>query len=206
MTQIVLSGEPRTETGKGAARALRREGRIPAVVYGHSEPVHFSVSAREFHKTFHHISESMIFTVQVGKEKREVLIKDYVEDITTGKITHLDFFEIERGKKLRTHVEIELVGSSIGVREGGILDQSIHEVEIECFPKDIPEKIVVDVTELRKEQSVHVGELVVGAGVKILTGEDQTVVSVVIPRAEASEDDEEGADGAESIARETKED
>lgn len=205
MAQIVLSGEPRTGIGKGAARALRREGRIPAVVYGHSEPLHLSVSAREFHKTFHHISESMIFTVQVGKEKREVLIKDYVEDITTGSITHLDFFEIERGKKLRTHVAIELVGSSIGVREGGILDQTIHDIEIECLPKDIPEKIVVDVTNLEKEHSIHVSDLVVEAGVKILTGADQTVVSVVIPRAEASEDGEEGEE-AEAVAKETHDD
>ncbi len=205
MAQIVLSGEPRTGIGKGAARALRREGRIPAVVYGHSEPLHLSVSAREFHKTFHHISESMIFTVEVGKEKREVLIKDYVEDITTGSITHLDFFEIERGKKLRTHVAIELVGSSIGVREGGILDQTIHDVEIECLPKDIPEKIVVDVTNLEKEHSIHVSDLVVGTGVKILTGEDQTVVSVVIPRAEASEDGEE-AEEVDAVVKEPQDD
>lgn len=205
MAQIVLSGEPRTGVGKGVARALRREGRIPAVVYGHSEPLHLSVSAREFHKTFHHISESMIFTVEVGKETREVLIKDYVEDITTGTITHLDFFEIERGKKLRTHVAIELVGSSIGVRGGGILDQTIHDIEIECLPRDIPEKIVVDVTNLEKEHSIHVSDLVVESGVKILTGEDQTIVSVVIPRAETSDGDE-GEDGAEAGSKETHDD
>ncbi len=201
MAQLVLNGEARTGVGKGVARSLRREGRIPAVIYGHSEPLHLSISAREFHKTFHTISESTIFTVSVGKENREVLIKDYDEDITTGTIQHIDFYEIERGKKLRTHVAVELVGSAIGVREGGIVDHSLYEIEIECLPKDIPEKITFDITALKKEESVHVSDLTIPEGVKVLTHADQTIVSIVVPRAEVeATDDEEAATTAAPAA------
>lgn len=198
MEQIVLQGESRSETGKGVARRLRREGRIPAVIYGHSEPVHLSVAAREFHKAFHTISESTIFALEVGSAKKEVLIKDYVEDITTGAIMHLDFFEIERGKKLRTHVSIELTGSSIGVREGGILDHSLYELEIECLPRDIPEKVTVDVTTLKKDEVIHVSDLDISPAVRVLTHPEQTIVSVVTPRAEAVDTDEEDGGATES--------
>ncbi|SIQ22136.1 large subunit ribosomal protein L25 [Alkalispirochaeta americana] len=195
MAQTILRGEPRTETGKGGARKLRRDGRIPAVVYGHTEPVHFSVSSRDFFKTFNTVSESTIVTLEVGSSHRDVLIKEYDEDITTGNIVHLDFYEVEKGKKLRTHVAIELTGSPAGVREGGILDHNLHQVEIECLPKDIPEHIVIDVSGLGRDESIHVSDIVLSEGVRILTAPEQTIASIVMPRAEveAEEGDDEGA-------------
>jgi large subunit ribosomal protein L25 len=144
-----LNAEPRTETGKGIARRLRREGRIPAVVYGHEEPHALSVEAREFHREFHTVSESTLIKLKFPDGDREVLIKDYVEDIRTGAITHIDFYEVEKGRKVHTRIALELVGSPVGVREGGVLEHSLYEVEIECLPKDLPEHMTVDVSAWR---------------------------------------------------------
>lgn len=192
---VVLNGEPRTEMGTGVARRLRREGLIPAVVYGHSEPFHCSISDRDFFQTFHTVSESTIVTLTVGKEKREVLIKEYDEDITTGKIRHIDFYEIEKGKKLRTNIALEVTGSPRGVREGGVLDHNLYQIEIECLPKDLPEHLMVDISHLEIDQVIHVRDLVIPEGVRVLTSPDQTVASIVVPRAavEETEEDEEAA-------------
>lgn len=202
---VVLNGRPRTEFGSGAAGRLRRDGQIPAVIYGHTEPLHCSVSGRDFYNTFHTVSESTIITLAVGKDKREVLIKEYDEDITTGRIRHIDFFEIEKGKKLRTHIAIEFEGSPIGVREGGILEHHIYQLEIECLPKDIPEHLIVDVSPLNIDEALHVRDLAIPEGVRVLTAEDQTVASIVIPRAVVEEEAEEEAAEPEVIGEEPTE-
>lgn len=191
MEQIILNGITRTTSGKGHARALRRDGRIPAVVYGHSEPISLSVEAREFHKEFHTVSESQLITLKFDKEERTVLIKDYSEDITNGEILHIDFYEVEAGKKLHTRIALELDGSPVGVREGGVLEHTLYEVDIECLPKDIPEHLVVDVSGLSQGDSLHISDIPVPPGVTILNNQDQTVASVTIPRAIVEEDEEE---------------
>jgi large subunit ribosomal protein L25 len=190
-----LNAEPRTETGKGIARRLRREGRIPAVVYGHEEPHALSVEAREFHREFHTVSESTLIKLKFPDGDREVLIKDYVEDIRTGAITHIDFYEVEKGRKVHTRIALELVGSPVGVREGGVLEHSLYEVEIECLPKDLPEHMTVDVSGLENGTSLHVSDIVVPEGVVILNDPDQTVAAVAIPRA-TIEDTEDAAGAA----------
>lgn len=197
MEQKTLSAEVRSGRGSGDAGRQRRAGRIPGIVYGHSEPVSISISGREFAKTFHTISESMIITLQIGDDARDVVIKDFVEDITTGSIEHIDFYEIERGKKLRTHVAVDLRGSSTGVRAGGVLEHMIHELEIECLPKDMPEHLVIDITSLDVGQSVHVRDLELPDGVRVLNNADQTIVAVATLRAEAAETDEEDEETVE---------
>ncbi|MDA3948872.1 MAG: 50S ribosomal protein L25 [Spirochaeta sp.] len=207
MEQKVLNGITRTTSGKGQARALRRSGRIPAVVYGHSEPISFSVEAREFHKEFHTVSESQLITLKLEKDDRTVLIKDYSEDITNGAILHIDFFEVEAGKKLHTRIAVELEGSPVGVREGGVLEHTLYEVDIECFPKDIPEHLVVDVSGLSQGDSIHISDIPVPKGVVILNNEDQTVASVTTPRAavEDEEGEEEAAAGEVPVIGEEEE-
>ena len=192
----ILNAEPRTETGKGAAGRLRRAGRIPAVVYGHDEPHSLSVEAREFHKEFHTVSESTLINLKFPKGERQVLIKDYVEDIRTGEIMHIDFYEVEKGRKVQTRIALELEGSPVGVREGGVLEHSLYEVDIECLPKDLPEHMVVDVSGLANGESLHISDITPPPGVEILNDPDQTIAAVTIPRAIIEEDEEEAADAA----------
>jgi large subunit ribosomal protein L25 len=191
MEQKTLSASARSELKSGAARRLRRAGKIPAVVYGHRDPVPVTIDALEFIREFKVISESQIIQLSVDGENYDVLIKDYQEDILTGALEHIDFFEIEAGKALRTHISVHVHGSPIGVREGGILEQPLYEVEIECLPKDIPDRFEVDVTELGIGDSIHVSDLVAPEGVKILTSEENVIALVAMARMEVVEEAEE---------------
>ncbi len=197
-----FSAVARTEFRKSAAKRIRNAGKIPAVIYGHSEPVHVSLDEREFMRKFGKNSESTIITVNVEGKEYDVLIKDFQEDIVKGQIKHVDFFEIERGKTLKTHVPIHLVGTAKGVKEGGVLEQQMHEFEVECLPKDIPEAIEIDVKNLLSGDAIHVGDVVVPEGVKILSAEDLSVVSVTVVKqsVEAAEEDEAEGEEAEESA------
>lgn len=186
----VITAEKRTETGKGPNNRLRSSGKIPAVVYGHSDAVSIALNERDFSREFHKVSESTILNLKFDKQNLEVLIKDYQEDVITGRILHVDFYEIEKGKKLRTHVSIHLTGTPDEVREGGILENPLHEVEIECLPKDLPEDIKIDIKNLSSAHALHVGEITPPEGVKILTNPDAVVAAVVHAKAAATTDEE----------------
>ena len=197
MAEKVLNMTVRSDFGSAASRRIRKEGNIPAVVYGHQEAQHFLVNRREFRAAFKHISESEIITLKVDKSDMQVLIKDYQMDIVRGELLHLDFYEIEKGKKLRTHLPIRLHGTPVGVREGGILEAPLHELEIECLPKDLPESIELDVSDLQSSAALHVRDISPPDGVKILTHDDQVLAAVTHAKAEEVEvseelEDEEG--------------
>ncbi|MFP4643393.1 MAG: 50S ribosomal protein L25/general stress protein Ctc [Spirochaetales bacterium] len=208
-----LTAEIREARKKGAARKLRRQGRIPAVVYGHEESIPVSIDAQEFTREFKHISESTIITLEAGEKTFDVLIKDYQVDVLKNRVLHLDFFEITAGQSLTTHVPVHVHGSPVGEREGGILEHPLYEVEIECLPKNIPEDLKVDVSNLGIGDSIHVSDIAVPEGVKILTSEDQIVALVSAPQAaeEPAEGEEEegaqaGGEASEAVDEEQSED
>ena len=200
MEEKNLTAELRKEFKKGASRRLRKAGRIPAVVYGHDEPVSVSISGREFHKAFHTISESTLIRLAFDGKEKQVLVKDYQEDIIRGEILHIDFYEVEMGKALQTHVPIILDGSPVGVREGGVLEHGIYELEIECLPKDLPAEVHVDITELNIGDSLHVSDITAPEGVTILNNADQTVAVCASPRAMEEEIEAEEAEAAAEAA------
>lgn len=205
MEQKTLSGIERKDLGKGAAGRLRTSGKIPAVVYGHAKTLPIAIDAREFSTKFKVISENSIINLSVDGTGHEVLVKDYQEDLLTGKITHIDFYAIEKGKVLRARIPLHMTGSSKGVKEGGILDMQLHEIEVECLPKDLPADIVVDITHLNVGHAIHVSDLALPAGVKSLTSGDHVVVSVSHAKAEevSAEEAEEGAESEAAAAAET---
>ena len=202
MEQNTLVGYERNSFKKGPAGRLRKEGKIPAVIYGHNKPVHISVSATEFDSKFHIISENTLISITVDGKEYEVLVKDSQENMILGKITHIDFFEVERGKVLKTRIPVILTGTSVGVKEGGLLEQHLHEIDIECLPKDIPAKIELDITELQLGESIHISDLKMANEVKILNSMDQSVVGVTTVKAEEEPvlDDEDLVEGEEEAA------
>jgi large subunit ribosomal protein L25 len=203
MEQKTLAAENRTIFGSAESRRLRRRGRIPAVVYGHAAPKGLSIDAHEFNTKFITISESTIIKLQMQGGGHDVLIRDYQEDAVSGAITHVDFYEIERGKTLRTNVGLHLSGAAVGVREGGILEGFVHELEVECLPKDLPEHIEVDITALELGHSIHVRDIPTPAGVQILNPADQVVCTIAHKRLEAEEVAEEAeAEALEGAAEE----
>ena len=196
MEEKRLSAELRTsDFGTRGSRRLLRSGRIPGVIYGKNKPVHVTVSEKEFMYNKHSYGESTLLVLSVkGEGDHEVFVKTYQEDLLRGCVHHIDFYEITRGQAVRTHVKVELEGTPIGVKAGGALDQVIHEVEIECLPKDLPEKFTLDVSALDMNQSFRVADIKVPEGVKIHTELDLTVATVKPVKEEAAPEAAETAD------------
>nr|WP_319472384.1 50S ribosomal protein L25 [uncultured Sphaerochaeta sp.] len=192
-----LKAKPRTEDfGSAGARRLLRGGQIPAVIYGKKDPVHIALDAREFTNKMRHFSETALLKIAVGRKHYEVLLKDYQEDLMRGEIKHVDFYEVTRGQALRTLVAVVLKGSPIGTREGGVLDQVLHEIEIECLPKDLPDSIEADVSHLEINQALHLSDMKFPETIKVLEEMSRTVASVKGVKAEVVETAEEEDEAA----------
>ncbi len=192
MDERVLTGCRRTVFGKAAAARCRKDGRMPAVIYdrnGHS--IAIDVPYREFSKLFKTVTESTIVVINLDeKDTFEVFIKDYQYDIATDTVYHADFYAVERGKELRTNIQIRLQGSPEACRQGAVLETGITELEVECLPKDLPERIVVDVSKLEANESIHVRDIKVADTVKVLSDPDLAVALVKFTKADASESEE----------------
>ncbi|WP_010262276.1 50S ribosomal protein L25 [Treponema primitia] len=185
MSQVVFAAKNRTEAGSGGARRIRQAGRIPAVVYGRTgKALSIDLDALEFVNSAKGISESTIVTINVDGQTHQAFVKDTQRNITDGKILHVDFYEVEAGISLRAKVSVHVHGNPVGVREGGILESPLHEIEVECLPKDLPERIDVDIAELKVNQSIHVRDLKLGDGVRLISNADQVVALVKFAKAE----------------------
>ena len=132
-------------------------------------------------------------------------VKDlHYKNLLKGIVNHIDFYEVTAGEKVRTHVGIELVGNPVGVRNGGVLEQVLHEIDVECLPKDLPSIIQVDVSALDINDAVRVAQIVVADGVKIHTPEDETVATVkAVKVEEAAPADAEATDATAASATDT---
>ncbi len=209
MEQRTLSAEKRIELKKGPSRRLRRAGKIPAIMYGHSGSSPIVIDAREFGRKFKIISENTIINLLVGDDAYDVLVKGFQEDILKGSITHIDFYEIERGKTLRTNIPVHTVGTPIGVRAGGLLEVMLHQLEVECLPKDIPETIEIDIEGLDLGSSIHLSDIAPPANVKFLLPDETVLVIVATPKAVVEEEEEleeglEEGEGAETGEQEAE--
>lgn len=180
MDKKIINAHLRTETGKSVAKRLRSEGRIPAVMYDNTGKTSLlDIDEADFTKLFQKITESTLIEVNVeGGKKIVAFVKDVQYNIISNKLTHVDLYEIETGKIIRTKIRVRLSGSPEGVRSGGVLEAGIPEIEVECLPKDLPERIVVDVSGLQLNHSIHVKDVKVADGVKVLTDPHQTLATL----------------------------
>jgi len=186
MGKVVLSAKNRQESGSAASRRIRRSGRIPAVLYGRTgNAIPLDLDALEFVRGTKNISESTIVKVEVDGKSYDAFVKDAQRNIIDGNLLHVDFYEVESGRALRAKVSLHISGNPIGVREGGILEKPLHEIEVECLPKDLPERIEVDVSSLNVNQSLHVRDIPLGEGVRLVSAPDQVVALVKFAKAEA---------------------
>ena len=170
MANRIVEADNRGEFGKGPAGRLRRSGKLPGIIYGRSDTMPITLDEHDFYQTFKQISESTIITIRTPGKDVDVLLKDFDEDLATGHLRHVDFYAIESGQLLRANVPIHLTGSAPGLREGVVLQSQIHEVEVECFPKDIPEYFELDISVLQVGDALHVSDLSDLEGVKVLIG------------------------------------
>lgn len=203
-----ITAEPRGAVGKGASRRLRREHWVPGIVYGGGrEPTPIMVRHNELVRQLE--SEafySHILTLTVGESKEQVVLKDLQRHPAKPFIQHVDLQRIRETEKIRLHVPLHFIGEdrAPGLKQGGIVSHNMNEVEITCFPRDLPEFIDVDVSSLSLGEAIHLSELSLPAGVELVgfvegEGQDLTVMSIHGARAVSEpgaeqEGEEEGAE------------
>jgi large subunit ribosomal protein L25 len=187
MERLTISVQKREEVGKGAARSLRRENMIPAVIYrgGDSQPVKFL--KKELLQFINSTAgQQVMVNLQFGDGSNKlVLMKDYQVDPAKGDLLHVDFFEVSLSEKVKVPVHVTIVGEPVGVkRDGGILQYLLREIEVECLPDKIPGHVKLDISGLEIGQSLHVSNIEIEEGVKVLTDPDGVIVNVVAPVVE----------------------
>jgi len=207
ISQEVVEAQARPETsrGKNEARRLRAVGRIPAVLYGAKKStVAVSVDPKQITRILHsEAGHNTIFDVQVGDEKAKVMIVDWQNDPIHGKLLHIDLKRIAMDEKMRVMVPIHLVGEAEGVKtQGGILDQVLREVEVECLPGDIPSHIDADVTTLVFGTVLRVSDLTHAGKLKFITDETQTVAHITSVKEEVAPTPEAVAEAAAAVPAE----
>lgn len=201
-----LAVEIRTESGKGVARRLRLDGRIPAVLYGHGkESISLAVNAKTLDTLLKtsHAGLNTLIDLQGDKSVagKVVLIKELQRHSVAGTLSHADFFEIDQSEKLHVSVPIKLNGIPAGVKLGGILEHTMREIDLECLPTAIPDSLEIDVSHLELTESVHVSDLVFPEGVESSVDVALPVAHVAIPKA-AEEEEVAPAEGEEVAAAE----
>lgn len=207
MAEKKLIATLRDGAGKGPARRLRADGRVPATVYGHGmAPLSVAIDARElFHILHTDAGSNVLIDLHVGKDRHLTLPREIQRDHIRGRFIHVDFLAVRRDEVIHVEVPVHLVGESHGVKEGGVIEHHAWEVRVECLPGDVPESIEADISGLGIGDSLRVSDLKVPHGATITTSPDEVVVSVVSPPVLVVEEEEvaeeevaEGAEGAEA--------
>ncbi len=197
MDVITLEAQLR-EVGRKTARATRRAGNVPCILYGHRvEPVAFQVSEKNLHPLIY-TQETHLITVNLDSTSWKCVVKDIAFHPITDRPMHADFQVLQEGEQVTLSVAVRYLGTAIGHTEGGNLSFMLHEQEVRCLPKDIPSYIDVDITEVGIGDAIHVGELEI-ENVDIHAPADQVLMTVIKPRVVVEEValDEEGEEGVE---------
>ena len=212
--QVKLKAEPRTNVGRSAVRKLKARGIIPAVIYGAKDkPLPLQVAARDINAMMSHASgENVLVELEIAGEKsnRTALVQEVQHSPVGGDIVHLDFHSISMDETIQAEVPLEPIGTANGVKNfGGLLEQSLRALTVECLPRDLPDRITVDVSALNIGDSIHVRDIPLPAGIKVKVQADLTAFSVLAPVVEeepvAAEAEAAAAAGPEVITEKKEE-
>jgi len=205
----VLTGKIREANGKSAARKLRTDECIPAIVYGINDNISLSVNPKEVKKLIDAKGRNVLIELKVegdSAENRNVVLKEFQTHPLKPSWLHIDFLEIDVSKKIKVKVPIELIGVSPGEKQGGHVNHIIRALEIESLPQDIPEKVEVQMGEVELNEMVRVSELKLDGSLTIVNNPNDVVVNVHLEKVkEETVEVEEGEEGAETAAGETSE-
>jgi len=201
---LELKAERRSTIGKGAARSLRRDGKVPAVLYGSDiQPVSLSIQAKEIEVLLKNAKFSQqLINIDLGEGIRKpTMIKEIQFRPVKGDFLHIDFYEVNMDRKIRVNVPVVLKGKCIGIEMGGLLQIIRRELEVLCYPGEIPESIEIDVTDLNIGNSVHVNDIQLEGDMEIPADVNFTIVTVLAPKKESVVTEEDGVE-AEAVAGE----
>jgi len=211
MTKINLKSKIRKEVGKNL-NSFRKQGLIPAVVYGHKiKPQSIWVNYLEFKKVFDQAGESTVIELDIdGKSKASVLVHDFQTNPVSDKFSHIDFFQIRMDEEIETEVPIEFFGESPAIKElGGIFVKNIDAITVKCLPGNLPHEFKIDISKIKTfEDHLKISDLEIPEKVEILAGKDTVIALVAPPRSEAElaaleEKVEEDVTKVEGVVKET---
>jgi large subunit ribosomal protein L25 len=196
-----LKAEPRESDGKGAARRLRAEGKVPGVVYGHGmAPVAVAVDARDlFHILHTDAGANVLIDLEVDSDRHLTLPREIQRDHIRGQFIHVDFLTIRRDEKITVDVPVELIGESHGVKEGGVIEHHLWEVKLACLPTDVPERIDADISALGIGEGLKASDLKIPKDVELVTDPEASIMAVVPPPILRLEEEEAAAEEAEAV-------
>ena len=212
MAELSLQVSRREGSGKGVARKLRQNGRIPAVVYGgHREPVAIEVDRKSVSelvtKSEHGVRSIFLLKMSGTDQQRQAMIKDLQIDPISRRIIHIDFVRVMMDEVVRVTVPVHVNGMAKGVKEaGGMLDFQVRDLHVECLPSAIPDAIEVDVSNLEIHKYIRISDIQVPAGVKILDDPERVVVGVTVARAEVVAEPVEGTTVEPEVVKKGKTD
>jgi len=191
--KFAIKGDKRENLGKNASRLVRREEKLPAILYGPDIPdaIPLVLDKKDIFNILKSESgKNTIFEIAFNSKKLNVMIKEAQYDVVTDAILHLDLIQIVMGKVMEVEVSVALIGEAVGVKsEGGYVDSVTRKLKIECLPKDIPEEIEVDISELHLNQSIKVNEIPKLEGIQFLDNPETVIAQIQIPTEEAIEEE-----------------
>lgn len=201
---LLLKAEVREHTGTRSAAIVRKQGRIPAVVYGHKkEPVAISLDAHDLTEGLHH--GHRVVDVQIGRKKETMIFKDLQYDYLGKDVIHVDLMRVDVTETIKVTVPIELKGTAKGTHEGGIIEEHLDRLEIECKVTDIPENIVVSVKEIGVGDSLHAENIELPEGIKLASSPSALVLTCgLVAAAKSTEELEEETPAAPEVIGEAK--
>jgi len=205
MAQSTLTVTKRKRMGKSGAREIRKEGNVPAVLYGKgTEPLSLVINPSELKTALStEAGENTLLDIRVKDGEAETpklsLLREIQYDYLTSKPIHFDFQALDMKQNITVDVPVQIEGRPIGVKEGGILEEVLREITVECLPANIPNSFILDVTEMDIGDSIHISTLEIEEGVTILHEPEDTIVTVLAPKIETVETEEEleGEEGEE---------
>ena len=201
----VLSGKIREKTGKVATKEVRRNGEIPAVLYGLKDNLSFSVCADNLKDILTAKGQNALIDLNLeGNKKRKVILKEFQSHPLKERWVHVDFLEVDVVKPVKVNVDVHLIGKSAGEKMGGLVHQVLKSIHVECLPTDIPQSVDLDVTAVELGQVLHVSDLSIPDKVKILHEPNEAIVSVHLEKVkEEKTEDEELAEGETGATADT---
>ena len=202
---LLLKAEVRELTGTKTVRKVRKQGRIPAIMYGHKEePVAISLDAHNLIVGLHH--GHRLIDVQIGRKKEKTIVKELQYDHLGKNIIHADLMRVDVGEMVKVTVPIELKGTAAGTHEGGIIEEHTDHLEIECKVTDIPETIVVSVKDVHVGSTLHAGEIELPDGMNLVSSPETLLVTChLVSAAKTTEELEEETPVAPEVIGEAKE-
>ncbi|HAL94104.1 MAG TPA: 50S ribosomal protein L25 [Rectinema sp.] len=205
MEHIALRVSPRGKLTKGELRQERKKCRLPAQIYGKGiEPISVFLEGKEFTNVAKRITESMIIDLDLEGKRFAALLKEIQKETISGDILHIDFNLLRHDRKIRVRVPLHLNGTAKGVKDGGILEHSIHEIEVECDSDHLPEKIEVDITDLEANHALHLREIALPEGVKLITNPDTVFAIIKFAHGEPENPSEVEAEAVEEAVAPTE--